>query len=88
MIRAPVLHELLHGCEVSPELLAYLDQVCVAVSTRVLEEASAVNGDRKLLHAEAVERVLPDLFGDELTKHMLTKILAHKHRGFTETPRW
>lgn len=88
MIRAPVLHELLRGCEVSPELLAYLNELCVTVSTRVVEEATAVNGERKLLHADAVERVLSSLFGDEMTKIMLAKILAHKHRGFTETPKW
>lgn len=88
MIRAPLLHELLRGCEVSAELLTYLDQLSTVVVSRVVEEATKHNGERKMLHAEAVEAVLADMFGDELTKTMLAQILAHKHRGFTERPAW
>lgn len=72
----------------SPELLAHLEQVITASATRVVEEATARNGERKLLHAAAVESVLADLFGDELAKSMLDQILAHKHRGFTTRPQW
>jgi len=88
MIRTPLLHQLLHGCEVSPELLAHLEQVTTTAASRIVEEAVKQNGQRKLLHAEAVEAVLSDLFGDELTKSMLDQVLAHKHRGFTTKPRW